>query len=384
MFDTPGSSPASSVVLLSRQSSEQGVGTPYGKSRQGSFTSSTTTRSTATGKRYSSMPASMVSSQNLQNSWPRKTPVSRSSVQTGRAVSGVSSRLYSPPTSTTPRSVSKSIDYFENVGKPSSVKPRWNTSTNLEGTPIGHGFKPLSLTTPSPYRNGNLTPCQRAPRSSMSPFPQPSPLGQSVSNIMLAVRPPSALALNRSSPTVPRAKPQASSAARPQRPSGVAPLSHPPRAASGIKSPTGSSHLPRLSMYIAPGSIPGIGASPSPSPYAHSTRSSASEATLTNHSRRASSVQPHRDGEPKLDSDAEPSIEDSPSQRLPKTRPSTSMAGRRISMLPQPKRTVSNTIVENGSTRTTSRAGGRMSRAGGRMSSMGFVSTPGGSERTWK
>lgn len=384
MFDTPGSSPASSVVLLSRQSSEQGLGTPYGKSRQGSFASSTTTRSTATGKRYSTMPASMVASHNLQNSLPRKTPVSRSSVQAGRAVSGVSSRLYSPPTSTTPRSVSRSIDYFENVGKPSNSKPRWNTSTNLEGTPIGHVFKPLSLTTPSPYRKGSLTPCQRPPRSSMSPFPQRSPLGQSVSNTMLAVRPPSAVALNRSPSTGPRAKPQVSPAARPKRPSSVAPLSHPPRAASGIMSPTGSSHLPRSSMYIAPGSNPGIRASSSPSPYAHSTRSSAFEVTLTNHSRRASSVQPHRDDDSKLDSDVETSIEDSPSQKLPKTRPSTSLAGRRISMLPQPKRTVSNNIIENGSTRTPSRAGGRMSRVGGRMSSMGFVSTSSGSERMWK
>lgn len=385
MFDTPGSSPASSVVLLSRKSSEQGLGTPYGKSRQGSFTSSTTTRSTATGKRYSSMPASMVSSQNLQNPMPRKTPVSRSSVQTGRSVSGVSSRLYSPPTSTTPRSVSRSIDYFENVGKSSNSRPRWNSSTNLDGTPLGHGFKPLSLTTPSPYRNGSLTPSQRAPRSSLSPFPQPSPLGQSVSNTMLAVRPPSALASNRSPSTVPRAKLQASSAARPKRPSSVAPLSHPPRAASGIMSPTGSSHLPRSSMYIAPNSIPGLGSSPSPAPYSHSTRSSASEATLTDHSRRASSVQQHRDDESKLESGVELSVEiDSPSKRLSKTRPSTSMAGRRISMLPQPKRTVSNTVVENGSTRTPSRAGGRMSRIGGRMSSMGFVSTSGGSERMWK
>ncbi|KAE9962072.1 hypothetical protein BLS_000859 [Venturia inaequalis] len=374
VFDTPGSSPASSVVLLSRQGSEQGLGIPYGKSRQGSFASSTTTRSTATGKRYSSMPASMATSQNLQNPSLRKTPVSRSSVQTGRAVNGVSSRLYSPPTSTTPRSVSRSIDYFENVGKSANSKPRWNTSTNLEGTPIGHGFKPLSLTTPSPYRNGSLTPSQRGPRSSMSPFPQPSPLGQSVSNPMLAVRPPSTQALNRSPSTGARAKIQAPSAARPKRPSGVAPLSHPPRAVSGIMSPTGSSHLPRSSMYIAPGSSPGIRASPSPSPYSHSTRSSASEATLTNHSRRTSFVQPHRDDESKLESGVELSIEVSPSQRLPKNRPSTSLAGRRISMLPQPKRTVSNTIVENGSTRTSSRAGSRMSRVGGRLSSIGFFS----------
>jgi hypothetical protein len=389
VFDTPGSSPASSVVLLSRKNSEQGLTTPYGKSRQGSFTSTTTARST-TGKRYSSLPTSMVTSQNLQNSMPRKTPVSRSSVQNMRAVSGVSSRLYSPPTSTPSRSVSRS-DYFED--KPS--KPRWNASTNLQGTPIGHNFKPLSITTPSPYRSSNLTPTQRTPRSSVSPFPQPSPLGRSVSNTTLSVRPPSALALNKSTSTAPRLRTQASTSALPHRPSGVAPLSQPPRATSGIISPTSStssSHLPRASLYIAPGSVPGISATPSSSPYSHSTTSSASTITLTNHSRKASAAQSSRGEDSKLDSDGratpidETSVEESPSSRLPKTRSSTSRAGRRSSMLPQPKRTVSNTVIESGATRTPSRAGGRMSRAGGRGTSMGFASsasTPGG-DRKWK
>lgn len=389
MFDTPGSSPASSVILLSRKSSEQGLSTPYGKSRQGSFTSSTTAWSTA-GKRYSSLPASMVSSQSLQSPMPRKTPVSRSSVQNVRAVSGVSSRLYSPPTSTPTRSVSRS-DYFEDAGKPSSTRPRWNTSTNLQGTPIGHHYKPHPITTPSPYRNGNLTPAQRTPHSGMSPFPQPSPLGRSVSTTILAVRPPSALALNRPLSTVPRARPQASSSTFPRRPSSVAPLSQPPRATSGIISPsssTSSSHLPRASMYIAPGSVPGISASASPSPYTHSTTSSASTITLTNHSRRESAVQPPRDDDSKTDCDGRATpvsdVDESPSSKLAKTRPSTSMAGRRISMLPQPKRTVSSTVLENGSNRTPSRTSGRMSRAGRRMSSMGFVTTTPGGEHTWK
>jgi hypothetical protein len=144
-------------------------------------------------------------------------------------------------------------------------------------------------------------------------------------------------------------------------------------------------------LYIAPGSVPGISASPSPSPYAHSTTSSASTITLTNHSRKASAAQSSRGDDSRMDSDGratpvgEPSVEESPSSRLHKTRPSTSKAGRRASMLPQPKRTLSNTVIENGATRTPSRAGGRMSRAGGRTSSMGFASstsTPGG-ERRW-
>jgi len=79
---------------------------------------------------------------------------------------------------------------------------------------------------------------------------------------------------------------------------------------------------------------------------------------------------------------AEPAVEESPTSRLPKVRPSTSMAGRRTSMLPQPKRAISGTVAEGtgpGAGRSMSRTGGRNpSRAGGRTSIGLALGTPRG------
>ncbi|KAF2422416.1 KAR9-domain-containing protein, partial [Tothia fuscella] len=171
--DTPGSSPASSVVFLGRR--ESNPSTPYAKSRQGSFASSTTARSQI-GKRYSSMPNSMANSMGSgnQSNIPRKTPLSRSSVSELRPALGVSPRLYSTPT---PRSVSRSESRTDNR----SDRPRWNGSTNTGNTAIGHNFKPLSATIPSPY--------SKPPLRSVSTG-QPSPLARSSFNS----RPPSGMA----------------------------------------------------------------------------------------------------------------------------------------------------------------------------------------------
>jgi hypothetical protein len=373
MIDTPGSSPASSVVLLSRQGSEHGVSTPYAKSRQSSFASSTTTRSQM-GKRYASMPTSMTSS---QSNIPLKTPLSRSSVSELRPrVSGVSSRLYSTPTP------SRSMSRSESRTDSTSDRPRWNASTNLKDTAIGHNFKPLSATSPSPYLRKTVAP--RTPRSVSTP--QPSPLARS----FLGSRPPSALAAQSRAPsTPPKSTPrlrtqQSMSSVPPSRPSGVTPLSQPPKATTPGRS--SSSFLPRASMYIAPGSLHGLPTTPSSS-YAPSTGSSASTATLTNHSRKASNALSSLEDKSPADADSstagaeQQQTEESPTTRLPKTRPSTSMAGRRISMLPQPKRTISGqtdgSVTPGPSTGRTSRIGGRMSSLGGRTTSLGLSGAAG-------
>jgi hypothetical protein len=365
MMDTPGSSPASSVVLLSRQSSDQGVSTPYAKSRAGSFASSTTGR-TNTGKRMSSLPTSMTSS---TSGIPRKTPLSRSSVADLRPGAGVSSRLYSTPTPS--RSFSRAESRAETT-RPDN-KPRWNSSTNLNGTPLGHNFKPMSATTPSPYK--------RAPDSISTPrsvsgsyFGQPSPLGMGSSTSglrppsALGRRPPSALATSRtpaSSTTMPTLRQQQSTSALPTRP-GPNPLAHPP-----LSTQKTTSHLPRASIY---GSIPGTPTSS----YAPSTASTSSTVTVTNHSRKTSTALSYREddfeADPMSSAGADADMEASPTAKLPKARPSTSMAGRRVSMLPQPKRTVSG--QSDAVAAAASAMNGRTSRAGvGRRTSMGVGAT---------
>jgi hypothetical protein len=376
MMDTPGSSPASSVVLLSRQSSDQGVSTPYAnKSRTGSFASSTTARTNA-GKRLSSLPTSMSSS---TSAIPRKTPLSRSSVADLRPRIGVSERLYSTPTPS--RSYSRAESRAES-SRPD--KPRWNSSTNLNGTPLGHNFKPVSATTPSPYKK--TPPPINMPRAASSTYGQPSPLsfGSSTSGL----RPPSALGARRPpsalGSTLPKLRQQASTSALPTTSStrpGPTPLSHLPQSAAKT-----SSHLPRASIYSIPGTPT------SSTSYAPSTASTSSTVTVTNntHSRHTSTALSHRPDEDDFaEAGADADIEASPTAKKA-ARPSTSLAGRRTSMLPQPRRAVSGQVPQSDaaaaaqaamSGRITPAMGGRTSRSGravGKRASMAFGASVGG------
>lgn len=257
LLDTPGSSPASSVVFLSRQSSDQGTSTPFattGKSRASSFASSTTLHSS---KRYSSLPVPGSSA------LPRKTPLTRSSVADLKG--GVSSRLYSSPTP------SRSLSRQEIPVNDKPSRPRWNSSTNLKDTPLGHNYKPLSLTTPSPYKKGLHS--SRAV-STPSTASQPSPLGRAFSAI-----------------------PQTTSTARPPStplggriPRPASSLAIPPAAAT-------ASRIPRASVYYSPGTGPQLPSSPS-TPLRSSTSSVASngsastDATVTdrNSAKRSSRI----------------------------------------------------------------------------------------------
>ncbi|KAG9257999.1 cortical protein KAR9-domain-containing protein [Emericellopsis atlantica] len=115
---TPGSSPPSSEIMTSL-----GV-EPYAPHSQGR--SGNTRNDGVAYRRQSSLPAPAYA-----------------------AKRGGASRLatVSSSSSTTPRPASQ-------IQRPSSTlgyRPRWNTSTNTSSIDTGHHFKPLSLTTPSPY-----------------------------------------------------------------------------------------------------------------------------------------------------------------------------------------------------------------------------------------
>ena len=373
VLDTPASSPASSVILLSRQSSEQGAHTPASKSRQGSFASNPTLNS---AKRFSSLPTPTSAP---SNHIKRQTPLSRPSIADLKTPSsGVSSRLYSP---TPARCVSRADTVEEN--RPS--KPRWNSSTNLRDTKLGHNFKPLSLTTPSPYGKGAAS--VRSPRSVSTPQPssrpQPSPLGQGVTSAFnLPLRPPSPPVNSMRPPspskTLPRLRQQASTShlpassratataaataamSRNRRPSSSMAAARVPSTPS-----TARSHLPRASMYGTPG----------PSSTASTSSIATIKTTSTMVRRPPPPSTPIKNADPLADeheypdtaSGAEADVdESSPSstRTAPRAaaRPSTAMAGRRHSMLPQPlsRRSVSGVSTPG----ARPGAGGRESRAG--------------------
>ncbi|KAG9190136.1 hypothetical protein G6011_08224 [Alternaria panax] len=172
-LDTPGTSPASSVVM-SRKSSGHGAAiTPANKKpRQSSVASSKL--SAPPNRRYSSIPLgeSVVS---------RKSTSARLDFTPSRAMSGTAASQARTKTPT----------------ERPAAKPRWNSDFyHIRDTVVGHNFKPLTLTTPSPFRKDTDSPdgSQRG-SASRSSIPLRSPLSRST-----ALSPPTS---SRSTSTTP-------------------------------------------------------------------------------------------------------------------------------------------------------------------------------------
>lgn len=170
---TPGSSPASSVIMAT---------SPITSERK---------RSPISGTRRPS--ASTSPQRNSISGIPKKSPHSRLLSTGGSSLSPSSTgmvRTSSAPSYQTPPSGQSSRK--SSVGSSSSAKkfdgrPRWNTSTNTNDGLFGHNFKPLSLTTPSPHTKNpagaSKRPTITTPRSNSSNgnhtrIPVPSPLSQ--------------------------------------------------------------------------------------------------------------------------------------------------------------------------------------------------------------
>ncbi|KAI1390304.1 KAR9-domain-containing protein [Hypoxylon trugodes] len=256
--ETPGSSPPSSVVMSSlgldpvtpssqnkrRNTKSGGTHLPQpATARRGSSSLAPPSRSRGAGSRLSM----------LQPGTSSLTTPPRSGTATPLAT-----RL--------PRSTSSVADN----------RPRWNSSTNTNDSDVGHNFKPLTLTTPSPY--AKKTPTSIRSNSSLTPASGGS---------KLPLR--SGLARASSSSPIPEDTPPRKSASR---------LSFRERinAAASGQNAQYSAAKPRLSMQLS---------------------------ASTNENRRASFYPPRPDS----------SISD------PRQRPASSLAttNRRSSLLPQPK-----------------------------------------------
>ncbi|ODH49732.1 hypothetical protein GX48_04110 [Paracoccidioides brasiliensis] len=185
-IDTPDSSPASSVVMSSANAAKgSAAASTSGSNRRVSSTVNAATKSTAPKlKSYSSLPQA--------TSAARKSSLPRTSSSSSRLASQSPQLSATSPTPSSTRPPSRS-----SIAKPSSLanRPRWNSSANTNDLVVGHNFKPISLTTPSPYRK--LPP----PTSSRSCLPLPSPLGResSVSPAPISLRPSSRLTRSRDS-----------------------------------------------------------------------------------------------------------------------------------------------------------------------------------------
>ncbi|RFU29688.1 hypothetical protein B7463_g6661, partial [Scytalidium lignicola] len=165
--DTPGSSPASSVIMNGLSGGlDSTASAKNGKPRSNSKTH----LPQPTGRRPSTTSsANRLSRRSSNNRLSAYGPVS----------GGLSPSPSSRRNSTTPTG--------NRLPRPSNLapdgRPRWNASTNTQGTIIGHNFKPLSLTTPSPHAKTAPTPVHsrlplRSPaarESTSSPVPESTP-----------------------------------------------------------------------------------------------------------------------------------------------------------------------------------------------------------------
>lgn len=311
--DTPGSSPASSVVVLSRKDNERF------KSRQSSFNSNKS--APPANRRFSSIPA--------PSSAPRK-PLSFSRAEEKTP----SNPRYSMVTPTPPVRRTQPTP-------PPSNKPRWNASGNMKDTVIGHNFKPLSLTTPSPYSREASMPRSLHRVASHSNLPQPTPSHRAGPS-----SPPAASSIPRPASTTP-APGRTNKRASVLGPSPMAPRTPSRNALSRLDTRTVSS--------------------------------SAVPSSSAANKRRSAFLEPVTPGPDDGNSDGH-SDASSPVSMRKTPRAASAMALRRTSMLPQP-RTPRQSIdqrpsldiprpsLDGGrSSRADSRAG---SRAGGRFSSFG-------------
>ncbi|RYP76163.1 hypothetical protein DL771_001987 [Monosporascus sp. 5C6A] len=161
--DTPGSSPPSSVVMSSL-GLEPITPVPKVKGRSGSMGSHLPQPASARRSVTNLAPPSQHTRRPLAS---RVSTLSNESVQSTLSRSGAAS----PLGTRLPRSTAKVPDN----------RPKWNASTNTNNIDVGHNFKPLTLTTPSPYAKVQ-TPAAATPASRESKLPMRSPLGRESSS----------------------------------------------------------------------------------------------------------------------------------------------------------------------------------------------------------
>lgn len=170
--DTPGSSPPSSVVMSSL-GLEPRTPVPRSKSRSASMGSSLPQASSMRRSGSSLAPPSQITRRPLSS---RLSTLSNASNQSIPSRSGSITPLGAPHATGLPRF----------AAKPHDSRPRWSVSTNTNNSDVGHNFKPLTLTTPSPYAKTPPPPMRSVSSlgsgSRESKLPTRSPLGRETSS----------------------------------------------------------------------------------------------------------------------------------------------------------------------------------------------------------
>ena len=168
--ETPGSSPPSSVVMSSLGLEPI---TPVSRNKS---------RSASMGSSLPQPPSARRSSSNLAPpSQITRRPVS-SRLST---LSNTSNPLMPARSGSATPVASHNTRLPRSSAKPADNRPKWNASVNTNNSDVGHNFKPLTLTTPSPYAK---TPPPPRPYPSLasasleSKLPTRSPLSREASS----------------------------------------------------------------------------------------------------------------------------------------------------------------------------------------------------------
>ncbi|KAJ5619890.1 hypothetical protein N7510_003874 [Penicillium lagena] len=160
-IETPGSSPASSVILAGN--GHKGVSTPHGgSSRRDSSVGSSTGRLSLSSKvrRYSGLPQGTSSTlAGRKSSIPQRSGAGSPTPSNARG-------SYTP----TPASRKSSRP---SAPSPLNNRPRWNNSTNTNDLNKGYSYKPLCATTPSASSRKSSAPAHLSRPSSTIPLPSP-------------------------------------------------------------------------------------------------------------------------------------------------------------------------------------------------------------------
>lgn len=297
--ETPQSSPPSSVIMTGRNAPP----TARSKSRQAGTPGSQLPKPPAS-RRQSTVPASALTV-------TRKAAPSNPRMSTIFATTPVKTDYRERPGTTTP-STSRSAQ----PPRPSSKldnRPRWNATFSPSDVDTGHNFKPLSLTTPSPYARSTSSLGQ----SSTSKLPQTrSPLNRATTAS------PSVDGSDLQSPTIKRANATASKMSFRDRISSPGPYSQQTLSKSvgpSVARPTATPRQSKTSHSYYPPSSSNTSLHSSGGRERVEPPTGSGTSNMRSNPKRQS-LQPPRMSEPSL-----------------AVRPASSMAtSRRQSMLPQP------------------------------------------------
>ena len=172
-IDTPNSSPASSVVTSSRISAEQSQITAQtgrlGRSSGFAAEKAETQAASQKARQHTGLEGRVGTS-----SIPQRSQVSRSN-SSSMDQDTISPYQHRAASGITPRP--RRVERLSTSATDRLEKPRWNSSTSMSGTPIGHSYQTISANTSSPYKkvgsnvgkNRSLIPVSQASSVASSP-----------------------------------------------------------------------------------------------------------------------------------------------------------------------------------------------------------------------